>query len=152
MADEGAGATLTFGTSGLSLDLVSIQASGVTRESIPTFHHGTSASTVTGSGTGFYKTYQPGDFTDPGTIEISFLYNPNEKSTVTGYGWPIPIGSAETITITYPVPSGDNNGATEASQGFVTDFSGPELAIDSVMTASATIKRSGVITFTTSSS
>lgn len=141
MADEGAGASLTFGTAGITLDLVSIQSQGVDREALPNFHHGT---------TGGYKTYQPGDFTDPGALEISWLYDPNDLTT--GSGAMLPIKTvAETVTLTYPVPAGDATGATEASSAFITNFSPPELSIDQMMIATATLKRSGVVTFTTSS-
>ena len=133
MADDGAGATLTFATSTATFDITSVQGQGVSRESLPTFHHGT---------TGGYKTFMPADFKDPGTVTVSWLYDPNEQPTIGA--------AAETITITYPVPSGDVSGATEASSGFWSDWDAPEISIDQVMIATGTIKRSGVISYTTS--
>ena len=132
MADEGSGATLTFGTSGTSLDIVSIQAGGVTREALETSHLDTSTG----------KTFQPGDLHDPGEISVTWRYNPNVRPPYTA--------SAETITITYPVPAGGSSGATEASTGFITSWDAPTLENDTIMDATLTIKRSGVISFTTS--
>lgn len=136
MADEGAGASLTFATTTLNtFEVTNIQAQGISRESLETTHHGT---------TGGHKTYIPGDFRDPGTIAVTFWYDPNGPRP--------PIGSAaENVTVTYPPPSGVNNGATEVATGFVTDWDAPALEIDSVMEATMTIKRSGVISYTTSS-
>ena len=136
MADEGAGASLTFATTtNNAFEVTSIQAQGISRESLETTHHGT---------TGGHKTFQPGDFRDPGTIAVTVLYDPNGPR-------PPVAAAAEVVTITYPVPSGDTSGATEASTAFVTDWDAPALEIDSIMEATMTLKRSGVITYTTSS-
>ena len=138
MADEGAGATLTFATTSggeNSFEITSIQAQGVSREALETTHHETA---------GGYKTYQPADFKDPGTIAVTYWHNPN------GPRPPI-TAAAQNITITYPVPVGEATGATEVSSAFVTDWDPPALEIDSVMEATMTIKRTGAITYTTSS-
>ena len=133
MADEGSGASITFGTSGTTINATSIQASGVAREALETTHLGT---------TGGYKTFIPADLKDPGEIAVTFRYNPNVQP---------PISTAETITITYPVPAGDSSGATEASSGFVSSWDPPACENDAVMDATFTVKRTGVITYTTSS-
>jgi hypothetical protein len=133
MADEGSGATLTFGTSGTSLDVLTIQASGVSRAAIET----TKLATTGG------KTFMPGDRYDPGEISVSFQYNPNVRPPFSN--------AAETITVTYPVPAGSTNGATEASSGFVTQFDAGNCEGDTLMTGSVTIKRTGSITFTNAS-
>ena len=130
MADEGSGATITFGTSGTALQCISIQGSGIAREALETTHLAT---------TGGYKTYLPADYKDPGEISCTFRYNPDTQPPVAAV--------AETITITYPVPTGKNNGATEASSGFVTTFDGPSLENDTIMDATCTIKRTGAVTF-----
>lgn len=133
MADEGSGATLTFGTSGTSLDLLTIQATGVARAAIET----TKLSTTGG------KTFMPGDRYDPGQISCSFQYNPNVRPPYSN--------AAETITITYPVPAGLTNGATEASSGFVTQFDAGNCEGDTVMVGSVTIKRTGAVMYTNAS-
>ena len=130
MALEGSGATITFGTSGGTYNCTSIQGSGIAREALETTHLGT---------TGGYKTYIPAAKQDPGEINITFRYDPNVQP---------PIAAAETITITYPVPTGMNVGATEASSGFVSSWEAPNLELDSIADATMTIKRTGVITFT----
>lgn len=134
MADEGSGASITFGTSGTTINAISIQGSGIAREALETTHLQT---------TGGYKTYIPADYKDPGEISVTFRYDPDTQPPIAA--------AAETITITYPVPVGENNGATEASSGFVTSFDGPTLENDTVMDATMTIKRTGPITFTDAS-
>lgn len=129
MADEGSGASITFGTSGTTINATSIQATGVSREALETTHLGT---------TGGTKTYIPADLKDPGEISVTFRYDPDTQP---------PIAAAETITITYPVPATKNNGATEASSGFVSSWDAPTLENDTVMDATFSIKRTGPITY-----
>ena len=133
MADEGSGASITFGTAGTTLKATSIQASGVSREALETTHLLT---------TGGYKTFIPADNKDPGEISVTWNYDPDVQPT---------FGAAETITITYPVPVGDATGATEVSSGFWTGFEPPASENDSIMSASGTIKRTGVILYTDAS-
>lgn len=133
MADEGSGATLVFGTSGTALDIMTIQAAGVSRVSIET----TKLST-TGA-----KTYMPGDRHDPGEISVTFQHLPNIRPPYTN--------AAETVTITYPVPAGSTNGATEASSAFITQWDSGNCEGDSLMMGSLTLKRTGTITFTNAS-
>ncbi len=133
MADEGSGASITFGTSGTTINAISIQATGLAREALETTHLGT---------TGGYKTYIPADFKDPGEISVTFRYDPDTQPPVT---------TAETITITYPVPAGKATGATEASSGFVSSWDAPTLENDSIMDATFTVKRTGVVSFVDSS-
>lgn len=66
-AQEGTGATVTFGTSGVSLRATSIQSQGLAWEAIPTTHLTTATA----------KTFIRGDLYDPGTINISFLCDPS---------------------------------------------------------------------------
>jgi len=132
--DEGQGASITFGTSGTTIQALTIQGAGVARADIPTFDLGTTSA----------KTYQPGDLYDPGTINVSFAYDPDTQP---------PFSSTnETITITYPVPSGKTNGATAASSGYVQSFDEPTGQTDQRMEANMVIRRSGEITFTDASS
>ena len=129
MADEGSGATLTFGTTGVSLDLLTIQGTGVSREALETTNLGTNTA----------QTFMPSDLYDPGEIAITFQYNPNTQPPFSN--------AAETITITAPVPSGNTNGATAASSGFVTNFDEGQMETGAIMVGSATIKRTGAITY-----
>lgn len=131
MADEGAGASITFGTSGTTINAISIQATGIAREALETTHLQT---------TGGFKTFIPADYVDGGEVQVTFRYDPDTQPPYNA--------AAETITITYPVPASKNNGATEAATGFVSSFDPPTLSNDTVMDASMTIKRSGPVTFT----
>ncbi len=133
MADEGSGATLTFGTTAVALDVLTLQGSGMSREALD----------ITNLGTTVAKVYTPSDLYDPGEISATFQYNPNTRAPFNAV--------AETITITYPVPSGSNNAATEASSGFVTSFDPGSLESGTIMMGSCTIKRTGAITFTNAS-
>jgi hypothetical protein len=129
MADEGTGATLTFGTTGVTLDITSIASGGITREALETTNLGTTNA----------KTFIPGDLYDPGEITVQFQTNPDTQPPFTN--------ASETVTITYPVPTGSNNGATEASSAFVTSVDVSTCEVDSIMMGSCTIKRTGAITF-----
>lgn len=133
MADEGAGAVLVFGTSATVLNKVQIQSQGYSREALETTHHAT---------TGGYKTFIPGDFVDPGTVTVTWRYDPDVQPPITA--------AVETITITYPIPAGStaSGGATEAFSGFVQDWDAPNLEIDAIMDATLTIKKTGLPTFT----
>ena len=129
MADEGSGATLTIGTTGVSLDITSIASGGVSREALETTNLGTTNG----------KTFIPGDTYDPGEITVQFQTDPDVQAPFSN--------AAETITITYPVPTGETNGATEASSGFVTSWDPGSCEVDSIMMGSCTIKRTGNLSF-----
>ena len=129
MADEGTGATLTFGTTGVSQDVTSISSGGITREALETTNLDTTNA----------KTFIPGDLYDPGELTVQFQTDPDTQAPFSNV--------AETITITYPVPTGSNNGATEASSGFVTAYDVSTCEVDSIMMGSCTVKRTGAITF-----
>jgi len=129
MADVGNGASITFGTSGFTGSLMSIDGNEITREPVETSHLGTTTA----------KTFIPDDLYDAGELSVTFQYDPDEQ--------PPFAGAAETITITFPVPSGLNNGATCAGTGFVTSFKQPELSVGELMEAEMTIKFSGALTF-----
>jgi len=130
MADDGAGASITFGTSATTIAAIRIQEVGLTRAVLDQTHHGT---------TGGYKVFAPADFKDPGGLQVDFYYDPDTQP---------PEGPAETVTVTYPVPTGKNNGATAATSAFVETWDGPPLEIDSVMQSTMTLKRSGPISRT----
>lgn len=131
MADITTGATVVFGTSAFSAELMSVGLPGVTRQSIDTTHMGTTVA----------RTFIPSDLIDWGELEIEFAFDPDNEPPMDGV--------AETITITFPIPSGGIGGATIAGSGFFTNFSmtGP---LEEKMTATATIKWSGDLTWTDS--
>lgn len=130
--DMGFGITVTFSSSFVAL-LRAVRRRGMTREPIDTTH----ATTTNG-----WMTFIPSDLKDPGEVEFDLLFKPDTTPPITG--------SAETITITFPVPSGLSNGATWANTGFLTSFE-CEAPYDGLMTATAVCKFSAAPTITAAS-
>jgi len=131
MADVGTGTKIVFGTSAFSAELTGIAGSDISREVVDTSHMGTTV----------YRTFMPSDLADPGTTEMEIAFNPNSQPPITA--------AAETITITFPVPSGDSSGATFAGSGFVSNWSWGD-PLEDKMTASISIKWTGTPTWTDS--
>ena len=130
--DVGTGTTLGLSASSWTGDLLSINWSGITRESVETTDLGTTGG----------RTFISGDLYDPGDVEFTFNYDPDDRPPFDGV--------AETWTITYPVAVGGSTGAIHAATGFVTSFTPGQAEVDAVMTASITVKFSSNITFTAS--
>ena len=131
MADVGTGATIAFGTSSWSASIRNIDHSDISRPSLDTSHLGTSAN----------RTFMPGDLVDRGEIELEFLFDPDT---------PPPIDqAAETVTITFPLPSGQSTAADYEFTGFLTNWS-YGVPLEELMTGSGTVKVSGAITETDS--
>jgi len=134
--DIGTGTTIVFATSAFTADLLSVDWSGITRESVETSHMGTAAAA---SGKMANKTFIPGDLTDPGEISIEIHFNPEDEPPIDA--------AAEIITITWPLTSLQATAATWAATGFMTDFVITD-PLEDKMTATATIKLSGEVTLT----
>jgi hypothetical protein len=132
----GSGTTVTFGTSGYSANVENIDWSGMEREAFPTTHMTT---TQPGANQIGGKTFIPSKYADPGEITLEVQYNPQTNPPLNG--------PAETITITFPLVSGDSTAANWACSGFLRSFrlTDPH---DGKMMATAIIKMSGLITFT----
>jgi len=129
---EGNSSTITFGTSSWSANITSIDWSGISRESIETSHLGTTTD----------KTYIAAALTDPGELSLTVNFDPDT---------PPPYQSAaETVTLTFPVPSGKSTGATYAATGFITSFSMGPIVNDGLVEANVTVKFSDAITQTDS--
>ncbi len=131
-ADTFFGGTITFGTSTvLSIDILSGGRSGVSSTDIETSHGGT---------TGGNKTYIPGDLIEPGSYDFDVLFDPEDDVDVL-------VAVSQTITITYPVPSGKTTGKKAAFTGWISSFD-ETLPIDDKMTASLSLKVAGAVTHT----
>ena len=136
MADVGTGATFAFGTTPIALDFTSIDASGISRESIDVTHLGTTGA----------KAFIPSDLYDPGEISFEGLMDPNlGDALVTKIG-----AAAENMTVTFPIPSGGAAGSTFVASGFLTEFEWG-VPMEEEMTFSMTVKLTGAITWTDSS-
>lgn len=128
-ADTGFGMTITF-SSGFFAKIRVVSWNNMSRAAIDTSHAGTSNGEMT---------FIPSDLVDPGGLQIEGLFDHNTE---------FPTGSAaETVTVTFPLASGEASAATWVASGFLTDasFSAP---YDGVVTFSATLKFSGAITVT----
>ena len=134
--DDGLGATLTLGTSTWEANAVitSITPDAITREALDTTHLGTTTA----------KTFIPTDLRDNGGFSVEFIAD--AANTVCP-----PMSTAETVTITYPPPSGSTNGATISGSAFCVEYTPQSAAPGELMKGSAKWKWTGNITFTASS-
>lgn len=123
------GMTIAFGTSSWAGKVTSISRSGVARESRQTSHLGTST----------WHTHVIGKLTEPGTCEIDVLYSPNDP--------PPSATAAETITITFPLGTGESGAATEVFSGAVIGFDWTG-AMEELYTGTITVKVLGAPTYT----
>ena len=126
--DNGTGATIVFGTSGFAGEITGFSAPNESRVSIDVSHLASTS-----------MTYIPGDLVEGGEVSLDLNFNPD-------YAVPVS-GAAETITISYALRSGDSTASTWAFTGFVTDHT-PSVPFEDRMTATVTIKVSGVVTKT----
>jgi hypothetical protein len=137
MADIGTGAVLAVGSL-FTADLLSIEVSGIARESIETSHLGTTTA----------RTYIQGDLYDPGTVEVEYLL---DSSNPLGETPPIlTTNTAATLTVTFPLEGTHTTAATFTASAFQTE-SGFSVPLEDRMTATATFKLSGAAAFTDAS-
>jgi len=122
--DVGTGTTITFATSAFTAQVMSLSASDITREDIDVTHMG---STV-------YKEFQPSDLVDGGSIEMEIGFDPDAIPPISG--------ASETITIAFPLPSGQITPADLAFSGYVSSWTWTA-PMEEVMTATITIKVDG---------
>lgn len=131
----GTASTVTFGTSGYSANIENVDWSGMERAAFETTHMST---TLPGANQIGGKTFIPSKFADPGEITLEVQYNPQTNPPLNGV--------AETITIGWPLVSGDSTAASWACSGFLRSFriTDPH---DGKMMATAVVKLSGNISF-----
>lgn len=134
MADSPVSTTAVFGTSGFSSAVTGIGIEGQERVAIETSHFGT---------TGF-KEYIAAKLVEPGEITLEVQFDPDDIPPISG--------AAETLTITFPLPTGQSTAANVAGTGFVTSWSASLEDQDGLMTAEVTFKWDGLTgpTFTAS--
>lgn len=129
MPDVGTGTTITWGSSTFTSPLLSIDWDPGERVVVDT----TSLSTTTA------RIKMPGDLVDYTGVTVVFQYDPDEQAPITA--------AEETITITYPIPSGGAGGATHAFTGFVDSFTPGNAGIDELMTATMHLTVDGNVTY-----
>lgn len=137
--DLGRGSTVTFGTSSWTAQITEISWDGIERVFESSTYLGTA---IPSTGQFGGHTFIFSELADPGSMEITFHWNPDT---------PPPINAAaETITLTLLGP--DNAaGATLAGSGAMTSLSFSGITPDGIRLGSATIKFSGLITITADS-
>ena len=124
--DTGHGASLTFGTSAHSFDWTSIELGEIS----------TTAIQCTKLADTNFHSKLAGDLKDAGSITCSFYFDAGTALPAVG-------GAAETLTVTFPVPSGGSGAATYAGTGFIESLSLPSLTTDEMQTASMTFTWDG---------
>lgn len=131
---EGHAATLEFGTSSYSPNVVSINTPGLTREALATTHLGTTDA----------KTFIPAAIYDPGEVSFTVQVNPDSLPPIDA--------AAETITITFGDAGSETTPASWSFTGFITSVGEASITTDEIVVQDITIKVSGPITPTAASS
>ena len=127
MADTGHGHSITFATSGFSLNILGSTLPNETVESIATDHVGLTD--------GDHIPYIAGDLIEGGELVIRVECDSDYAA---------PLRTSETITFTWPVKS-LTNGATWAFTGITTGYSVDELVTNQRQEATVTVKVAGNI-------
>jgi len=125
---EGYGISIAF-RSGFLAKIKTVAYSGLERKAHDTSH------TQTTSG---WMTFIPSQLKNPGEFQIDILHDPDLTPPITN--------DAETVTITYPLQTGETVAANWVFSGFMTsyEFTGP---FDDLQTAKVSIKLTGAPTF-----
>jgi hypothetical protein len=127
---------VTFGTSGATGNITSIEWSGIERGSVDTSYLGSTGA----------RTFIPTDLYDPGELELEIDFDTQAvASASTGGIFDLINAAAETITVTYPIPTGATTGAKYAASGFMTGLS-VSVPLEDKVTANATFKMTGALT------
>jgi hypothetical protein len=129
--DEGHGATLTLGTHtwDTAALIKSISFDAIARQALETTH------LATANG----RTFMPEDLPDYGSLTVEF-YHIDAIAP--------PYAAAETVTVTYPIGTGQSAGATIACSGFLTEYTPGSPAVGEIMMGTAKWKLTGPMTFT----
>ena len=128
---QGHGVAITF-ASGFMAWITDVSVSGIRREALETTNSSTTAS----------RTFIPEKLVNYGEIRVSLQLKTSADPPIEG--------AAETITITWPMEKGGATAPTWSGTGFMTAYeaTGP---INGIMTATATVKITGTLTFTAGS-
>ncbi len=133
--DTGHGSTITLSSSGSSFNWTSIDPGEQSLGKVATSHLGT---------TGFAE-FIAEDLTDPGEVTIEFQYD-NEATQPSE-------GTGETLTITFPLGSGQTTAATLVGSGFIMRNKRPPLQTNTIQSGQMVFAFDGVTgpTFTAAS-
>ncbi len=127
-SDIATGTTVVFADSGFTGHLLDVSWDGIERVSVDSSHLGTAN----------FRTFIPGELTDPGELSLELAFDPDDDPPFNG--------DAEVITVTFPLFSLLTPAKWVAS-GFMRTFSfGAPL--EEKMTASTAVKMSAAIVIT----
>jgi hypothetical protein len=132
MASLGVGTAITF-SSGFCAEITDVKIGGLSREAVDVTNFGS---------TGGFKEFIPSTLIDSGELEVELIYTPGTAPPIGG--------DAETVTITFPVASGDTTGGSISCSGFLTDAE-ETVPMDDKISQSVTIKFTGERTYTAGS-
>ena len=136
-AMDGNSTAIVFGTSAFSANVISLDGPNISRESIETSHLGTVDN----------MTFLQASLSDAGEISLEIEFDPDLTPPIGTTTTPV---GTETITVTWPLPSGQSTAATWAFSGFATSYSGGA-SNGERMTGTLALKITGDITITASS-
>lgn len=128
---QGHGTAITF-SSGFMAWITDVSASGMRREALETTNNSTTGA----------RTFIPEKLVNYGEYRVSLLLKTSADPPIEG--------AAETITITWPMETGGTTAPTWVGTGFMTAYE-VAASMNGIMTATATIKITGTITFTAGS-
>jgi hypothetical protein len=123
--DTGHGATITFGTQGGTWRAISITGHAETVPVVDTSYHATTTT----------RTNMPGDLKECSTFTVRVQFQGNQ-------GLPT-LTTAETVTVTHAVASGENTAATIAGTAYVTRRKYPDLETNTLKIGEFDIQWSG---------
>jgi len=129
MADTGNGATIAFGTSGFTGDIISISGLEVTKETIE-------VTTLAHTGR---KRYIVDDLVEIGEVTVTCY----SDAVVPDMGYAYGATIDETVTITYPTAPGGSAGATVVFGGRPVSVKTSDATMGEVMVCEFTIKGTG---------
>ena len=130
MADLGTGATFSLSVSAQSSCIRSITMPEMSIEDIES-----SCLTTTN-----FKTYLPADLSEPGEIQIEYLFDPTSDTLLAR-------GADEIVTITWPIhTAGNTTNATFVADGYIKSIKLPDFGIDELQVATLTFKLNGADT------
>lgn len=143
----GHGTTITFGTSAFTATLTNLSGPNMSIDDVDVSHMGTTLRV---------KEYTPG-MLEPGEISCDVLFDPSQLKDAPPFsdnyiasGWSNAASETESITIQWPPAAGETTGAKTVFDGYIKSIE-PTTPLDGVVTASMTVKVSGIPVFTAAS-
>lgn len=127
IADVGTGTTVAFGTSTtFDCQVTGIRINGEEVAVIDITHMGTTGT----------RSKMFGDLLENVTVDVDIHFDPSET---------VPTKTSQTVTFTFPVPTGSTNGATLAGTGGVVSHSA-DIPLEDKMTGSYRVQFTGAAT------